>query len=145
MHCAVHKNAQDPDVDFPTFSHVPTNTTIMPATDLPAREGFLTDGLELDTCAICLLEFGPYHLPVRFTAHDSCNHTFGKSCIEKWLLSNNDNANACPTCRRPLYRKDYNDQESNHDDSATDGTENSESAEESEEGQPQSWRTVPGR
>lgn len=78
----------------------------MSTPSLPSREGFLEKSTELDTCAICLFAFDVGHLPVRYTAPDNCNHIFGAGCLQEWLLSSNDNANKCPTCRREVYRSE---------------------------------------
>ena len=32
-----------------------------------------------------------------------CNHTFGESCLKKWLSPNDGKGNTCPTCRRRLF------------------------------------------
>jgi hypothetical protein len=97
-----------------------------------------TRGLELDACTICSLEYGPDHLPVRFTAHEGCNHAVGKSCLEAWFPSANDLANACPTCRRQLCRKD----DDNQDLDELDGAEGTE-IEEDDQREVQRWIQVP--
>ena len=32
-----------------------------------------------------------------------CNHTFGESCLKKWLSPTDGKGNTCPTCRRRLF------------------------------------------
>ena len=57
-------------------------------------------------CGICKLEYKapenaddkpeqPIVLP--------CNHTFGESCLKKWLSPTDGKGNTCPTCRRKLF------------------------------------------
>lgn len=82
-------------------AHLSTMTT------LPTRDEFFTNGLSLlDTCNICLEAFDHTHIAVRFTGPDACCHVFGKECLQQWLLSDSENANKCPTCRRPLFHGD---------------------------------------
>ena len=62
-------------------------------------------------CGICKFEYKapvPQHLK---NANDkpeqpvalSCKHTFGESCLKRWLSPTDGKGNTCPTCRRKLF------------------------------------------
>ncbi|KAF2678262.1 hypothetical protein K458DRAFT_409015 [Lentithecium fluviatile CBS 122367] len=85
------------------------------ATDLPSLESFLTHGIEpyppgnlsASTCPICQLSYATPITPL-FLRDDfcptpirtkTCNHVFGKSCLETWLRRHRP---ICPLCRVQL-------------------------------------------
>jgi hypothetical protein len=77
----LQKNAHHLERKLSTSLHAHTNISVMSVTKPPSQETFLKEGSERDTCAICLLDFGPDHLPVRVTPREGCVHIFGKNCM----------------------------------------------------------------
>lgn len=53
-------------------------------------------------CALCYEDFCKDRPPVPL---DNCRHVFCQECLDKWVASNNDQRNNCPTCRTPLFNK----------------------------------------
>lgn len=100
----------------------------MTTRDLPLRDDFIANNIiVIDTCNICLEPFNTEHLPARLSGTNSCYHVFGSTCLKKWLTSENDNANKCPTCRTLLYNMDndeYNDYDDYSDDANYDDDDN---------------------
>jgi hypothetical protein len=58
---------------------------------------------EVETCAICYGSFDEErdHIPT----HTTCGHKFGTQCIIKWANAFANQSNACPMCRKPLYKR----------------------------------------
>lgn len=74
----------------------------------------------IDTaCSICYEPFSPpssgdaVERPHR-AVQTPCTHTFGHTCLLQWL----DQAHTCPTCRRPLYDPNSNEQPDANDEEA---------------------------
>jgi hypothetical protein len=80
----------------------PPISTYMSATqDLPSKDDFLNNIDIAERCDICLEAFDANHAPTRTT----CGHTFGSTCLRKWIDSNSEQSNACPKCRTVLFKK----------------------------------------
>jgi hypothetical protein len=72
---------------------------------LPTRAEFLNDRLQvLDQCDICHEPFDAVHKPARIRAR-KCQHTFGATCLRKWVVSDQENSDKCPLCREILFYK----------------------------------------
>jgi hypothetical protein len=63
-----------------------------------------------DTCPICLEHYSADHRAVRVRLR-GCMHTYGRQCIDGWLLSASPNRNTCPTCRIEWYTLDSEKEE----------------------------------
>ncbi|KAH6644472.1 hypothetical protein C7974DRAFT_439837 [Boeremia exigua] len=62
-------------------------------------EDFIKNQLRpVQECLICTEPFSATHLPVTL----NCTHTFGYSCISKWLQGGRGNNACCPVCRHVL-------------------------------------------
>lgn len=74
----------------------------MPASlNPPLKEDFLNTLNTTECCDLCFEPFDETHTPSRTT----CGHTFGTTCLRKWVDSDNGQANACPKCRTVLFSK----------------------------------------
>jgi hypothetical protein len=81
---------------------------------LPTRSRWVRNHFEvLAECSICFERFDHRgHAPARLTGQNSCSHIFGSSCLRRWVESDHENANKCPSCRRVLFRRGRDTEES---------------------------------
>jgi hypothetical protein len=71
------------------------------AQNLPSKDDFLNNLNIAEHCDICLEAFDATHAPTR----TACSHTFGSTCLRKWIDSDSEQSNACPKCRTVLFKK----------------------------------------
>ena len=89
---------------------------------LPTKTVYLANQIDiLRECTICHDPFDDTdHAPARLTGEGSCHHVFGSSCLKIWMESEQPGANKCPYCRKVLFRRegegDESDEESDYDE-----------------------------
>ncbi|KAF2791378.1 hypothetical protein K505DRAFT_339611 [Melanomma pulvis-pyrius CBS 109.77] len=94
---------------------------------MTSRAEFIRKGLERLTCPICYEGFDAEHDAVQVSNNATCNHIFGKPCIEMWVHSNNAQANQCPICRALMFEPslqngdEYTDDGNSDDGNSDDG------------------------
>ncbi|XP_077234321.1 E3 ubiquitin-protein ligase ATL4-like [Tasmannia lanceolata] len=92
---------QEPHVDNPIYSHVPTNQQILidslPLFSFSSLGPHKSGGAD---CAVCISRFEP-HDQLRLLPN--CCHAFHSRCIDTWLSSNR----TCPLCRSSVHVEDF--------------------------------------
>jgi hypothetical protein len=59
-----------------------------------------------ETCCICLETYHNNHRAVR-VQFKGCMHIFGQECPDGWFVSDSENSNSCPICRKEWYSRSY--------------------------------------
>jgi hypothetical protein len=59
-----------------------------------------------ETCCICLDSYGRGHSAVRVHFR-TCEHIFGRECLDGWLDSGSPMSHCCPICRKKWYTKNF--------------------------------------